>query len=94
MLPRPLLQLTAADLDRKFRVVEAQQFLDQFASDRSHMIVNGEYASPAPVWPPLRGGLAGSAHNIQTFIDMEENRWVPASNHVSYIVYVLKIFYL
>ena len=36
---------------RMYRLIKAKEFLEKFASDRSHMLKqNGEYMSPAPPW--------------------------------------------
>ncbi|KIP07969.1 hypothetical protein PHLGIDRAFT_35193 [Phlebiopsis gigantea 11061_1 CR5-6] len=38
-----------------FRVVPAEEYLDNFVSDRSHMGADAAYAAPPPPYPPLRG---------------------------------------
>ena len=37
-----------------FRVVGSEEFLCKFSSDRSHMLLEGEYISPPPVYPPIQ----------------------------------------
>ncbi|KAJ3987102.1 N-terminal glutamine amidase-domain-containing protein [Lentinula detonsa] len=61
-----------------FRVVSARVYLDRFASDRSHMLAenppgtlpNPNYLQPAPPYPPLRGPLCMSTHNLMNFVSM------------------------
>lgn len=75
-------------LDRLFRVIPATQFIQNFASDRSHMIsaektqlalMKGApegtvvYNHPAPPWNTIRGPLADSAMNLDNYISMEES---------------------
>lgn len=44
-----------AKYNPKFRVIDAEDFMQHFASDRSHMKNNeGIYLSPAPRYPPIR----------------------------------------
>jgi hypothetical protein len=49
-----------------FRVVEADRFLEVFASDRSHMRSQDGWQRPPPEWPPI-----GSGMNLMRFVDME-----------------------
>lgn len=38
-----------------FRVIPAAEFLQTFASDRSHMLTkDGQWMSPPPVYPPIK----------------------------------------
>lgn len=54
---------------RKFRIVEAREFLTTFASDRSHMLMpNGQYLKPPPDYPPIR--TADEVMNLDDFIEM------------------------
>ncbi|KAL5511532.1 hypothetical protein ACEPAH_4749 [Sanghuangporus vaninii] len=66
-----------------FRVVEGEEFLECFASDRSHMLVPGSdpphYHSPEPPYPPIVGTKAaalGRTNNLMShFVCMDvENR--------------------
>ncbi|KAL5490419.1 hypothetical protein ACEPAI_5252 [Sanghuangporus weigelae] len=66
-----------------FRIVEGGDFLEHFASDRSHMFVPGSdpprYQSPEPTYPPIVGTKAtalGLTNNLMShFICMDvENR--------------------
>uniref|UniRef100_A0A674NPL9 Protein N-terminal glutamine amidohydrolase n=1 Tax=Takifugu rubripes TaxID=31033 RepID=A0A674NPL9_TAKRU len=54
---------------RKFRVIPAEIFLMNFASDRSHMRnPDGTWKMPPPPYPPIR--TAESQMNLETFINM------------------------
>lgn len=54
---------------RKFRIIQAEQFLATFASDRSHMkLPNGQYVKPPPNYPPIR--TADEVMNLDDFIDV------------------------
>lgn len=56
---------------RMFRVVEGGIFLDHFSSDRHHMCLKGGiWLAPPPSYPSIRGRLATTAHNLDTFIAM------------------------
>jgi hypothetical protein len=60
-VPAPLLPM--------FRLVDADVFLETFASDRAHMLdEDGRYREPPPSWPPI--GKAPS--NLMRFVDMEQ----------------------
>ena len=62
-LPRSVM-----DLAPKFRVVSAQEFLAEFASDRGHMQdPDGSWIAPPPDWPPI-----GTETNLFEFVDMED----------------------
>ncbi|XP_061752635.1 protein N-terminal glutamine amidohydrolase [Nerophis ophidion] len=55
---------------RKLRVVPADYFLLNFASDRSHMKEeDGSWKMPPPPYPPIH--TADSSMNLQLFISME-----------------------
>nr|XP_054751440.1 protein N-terminal glutamine amidohydrolase-like [Lytechinus pictus] len=57
---------------RFFRVVPAQEFLDMFASDRSHMKKeNGEWRTPPPSHPCIVA-KDGTTMNLDNFINMEK----------------------
>lgn len=52
-----------------FRVVTAQEFVDNFASDRSHMKDSG---LPYPAWPLIKGSKATTSMNLfELFVDVE-----------------------
>ncbi|RUS73629.1 hypothetical protein EGW08_018602 [Elysia chlorotica] len=54
---------------RMFRVVPVEEFLNTFASDRSHMInEKGEWLAPPPSYPPI--SCRNSSNNIEEFISM------------------------
>ncbi|KAH3886433.1 protein N-terminal glutamine amidohydrolase-like [Dreissena polymorpha] len=58
------------EFHRRFRLIEAELFLQTFASDRSHMLTeNGEWKKPPPCYPCIRTNE--SENNIQDFISME-----------------------
>eukprot|EP00873_Tetraselmis_striata_P002889 jgi/Tetstr1/423153/TSEL_013921.t1 len=55
---------------RWFRVIPADVFLRNFASDRSHMVMpNGEYAEPPPPYTPLVAH-DGKTNTLDSFLDM------------------------
>ena len=51
----------------KFRVIDADRFLEVFASDRSHMRTKEGWQRPPPPWPPIGEGM-----NLMRFVDMNE----------------------
>lgn len=73
-----------------FRVIEANVFLDHFASDRSHMILRKDvegriiYSSPPPTYPPICGPTAkmrGVVMNLfETFVSMKVPEVIRASD--------------
>lgn len=58
--------LTRQDFEApRFRVVDAVDFVDGFASDRSHMLdAKGRPTRPFPEWAAI-----GSEHNLMRFVD-------------------------
>lgn len=57
---------------RKFRVIPADVFLQNFASDRSHMRkADGSWQMPPPSYPPIH--TAESQMNLDDFISMESS---------------------
>nr|CAG4647345.1 EOG090X0C0Q [Megafenestra aurita] len=54
---------------RLFRVIEAENFLDSFASDRTHMIKDGKWIKPPPIYQPIC--TLTSTNNLHYFIDMK-----------------------
>lgn len=52
---------------RCFRVVAAQQLIDHFASDRSHMEEQRDSIAPPP-WPSIRGAAAASSMTLYDYI--------------------------
>ncbi|KAF7304659.1 Nt-Gln-amidase domain-containing protein [Mycena kentingensis (nom. inval.)] len=57
----------------RFRVIPSKQYLDYFASDRSHMLRdNGEYAERPPEYAAIRGRKAESRMNLASFVSMED----------------------
>jgi hypothetical protein len=58
-------------LQPRFRVIDGEEFLSTFASDRSHMRASGGgYVEPPPPWPPV--GRPGVSSNLARFVDMRE----------------------
>ncbi|GJE98128.1 N-terminal glutamine amidase-domain-containing protein [Phanerochaete sordida] len=63
-----------------FRVVPAQEYLDHFVSDRSHMLVQGQldvYAAEPPPYPSLRGRKASNSqlktNLMPSFVNMRSH---------------------
>ncbi|GAB6019336.1 Protein N-terminal glutamine amidohydrolase, variant 2 [Chamberlinius hualienensis] len=56
---------------RKFRVIEAELFLQGFASDRSHMLQSGsgEWLKPPPTYPCIQ--TSDSSNNLPEFLSMD-----------------------
>lgn len=53
-----------------FRMVCAEEFVEVFVSDRSHMQrADGSYRKPPPNWPMI--GKTGAPSNLMRFVDME-----------------------
>ena len=59
------------DYHRKFRVVNAESYVTNFASDRSHMMTkNGSFMMPPPNYPCISSPV--SDNNLDSYISMEE----------------------
>ena len=71
--PELILHLRSAGLpERLFRVVSADAFLEEFASDRSHMRKeDGTWFAPPPTYPPIRSQK--NSNNIQEFLSMKNS---------------------
>lgn len=71
--PELILHFRAAGLpERLFRVIPADIFLEEFASDRSHMRKeDGTWLALPPPYPPIRSQK--SSNNIQEFISMKNS---------------------
>ncbi|XP_075996292.1 protein N-terminal glutamine amidohydrolase [Genypterus blacodes] len=55
---------------RKLRIIQAKSFLQNFASDRSHMkTAEGTWTVPPPAYPPIQ--TAESHMNLDDFISMK-----------------------
>ncbi len=39
---------------RKYKVIEAKEYLKKFSSDREHMRKNGQWLAPPPKYPPIQ----------------------------------------
>ncbi|XP_014663010.1 PREDICTED: protein N-terminal glutamine amidohydrolase-like [Priapulus caudatus] len=59
------------DYHRLFRVVPARVYLEQFASDRSHMLASGEYQMEPPDYPCIQ--TTECSNNLADFISMKED---------------------
>lgn len=69
----PVLKNIRKEFYRKYRVIPVSYFLENFASDRSHMINSqtGEYNSPVPNYECIESNV--SKNNIYEYISMEKN---------------------
>lgn len=68
----PGLQRRRAKDQPRFRVVPAHEFLQTFASDRSHMrCKNGSWSEPPPRYDPICGQRADCSHNLDRFRDVD-----------------------
>ncbi|KAH7107435.1 N-terminal glutamine amidase-domain-containing protein [Auriculariales sp. MPI-PUGE-AT-0066] len=73
-----------------FRIVSAGDYLENFASDRSHMLKNVgnteemEYIAPVPPYDPIRGPLAQVSHNLMSdFVCMEARSFGVVAKNVT-----------
>ncbi|XP_050301232.1 protein N-terminal glutamine amidohydrolase isoform X2 [Anthonomus grandis grandis] len=61
------------DYFRYFRVVPANEFLKEFASDRRHMKrPDGTWIKPPPTYPAISS--ANSEHNLEDYIQMDHDK--------------------
>lgn len=61
------------DYDPKFRLVDAEDFVRQFSSDRSHMLdADGRWMQPPPDWQCIG---ESRENNLQKFIDMHDTTY-------------------
>ena len=70
---RPVLKIGWKKIPgRMYRVVPAGAYLNEFASDRSHMMdpKDGSWLAVPPPYPPIK--TEGCSNNIQQFISMNE----------------------
>lgn len=52
----------------KFRMMDARDYRERFASDRRHMRdKNGQFVQPPPSWDPI-----GRGHNLDRFVAMDD----------------------
>lgn len=59
-------------MQRMYRIVKATDYLEKFASDRSHMKEsNGNFYSPPPPWPAIEN--TSSKNNIDEFTTIKKN---------------------
>ena len=53
-----------------FRIIEADEFVSVFSSDRSHMLTaDGKWLAPPPPWSPI---VRNNQSNLMELIDMRE----------------------
>jgi protein N-terminal glutamine amidohydrolase len=56
------------DFTLSFRVIDFEEFRNNFSSDRSHMLdSNAKWIAPPPTWPPI---VIGKSSNLADFVDM------------------------
>lgn len=53
-----------------FRIIRAENYLDHFASDRSHMKHGSSWLAPPPDWPPIVGRLVDCTHNLESYVNV------------------------
>ena len=65
-------ELLREQFHRKFRVINIDDFLMHFASDRSHMKAeNGDWIKPPPLYPCIQ--TSQSSNNITNFVSVDPN---------------------
>ncbi len=57
---------------RMYRVIEASTFINHFASDRSHMLIDDKWSSPPPTYQPIQ--TQQETMNLHRYINMTENK--------------------
>lgn len=71
------LKTEPGELKTLFRVVPSKVFLENFASDRSHMLhlVKGvmRYTSPPPSYPPIKNSK-NETNNLKEYLDCENRK--------------------
>ena len=53
-----------------FRLVESQTYINQFSSDRSHMLKDGQYTQPPPTWKMPYNGQDRT--NLMQFLNFDD----------------------
>jgi N-terminal glutamine amidase len=43
-------------MERMYRLVDADKYLVEFASERKHMLEDGQWIAPPPDWPLIQNG--------------------------------------
>jgi hypothetical protein len=66
----PLADELADDFQPRFKVIDSDDYLSQFSSDRRHMNKEDQWLSPPPAWPCI-----GEGHNLEAFIDTADSRY-------------------
>lgn len=65
-----------------FRVIDADEFVDKFSSDRSHMLTaDGQWQVPPPPWPAI---VRNNKSNLMELIDMRKSSIGTAMNLVEF----------
>ena len=55
----------------QFRSIDAQEYIENFSSDRTHMkLPSGEWAAPPPTWPAI---VKSERSNLMTWLDIESD---------------------
>lgn len=59
--------------ERLYRLIPSSDFLNHFASDRSHMRRgDGSWLAPPPPWPGIRAQTDGSTNRIEQYWSMDD----------------------
>ena len=68
-----------------FRVCESRVFIEEFSSDRSHMIKNGEYLSKPPDWECI-----GKGNNLLKYLDLKDESFGKVMNEKEFYEFFSK----
>lgn len=61
--------MVPAEFGPKFRVIDADEFVSVFSSDRSHMLTaDGRWQVQPPPWPAI---IRNGSSNLMTLVDMQ-----------------------
>lgn len=83
-----IIERMSAEFKRSYRILKAQDYLNYFASDRSHMIEsNGSYYAAPPPYDPIK--TEHSTHTLDELVAMKKNA---APGHVCDEESFIKIF--
>lgn len=52
-------------------MIAAEDYVNYFASDRSHMFPAGARVPPPPTYPPIQGPLAINSMNLESYINID-----------------------
>ncbi|KAB0805620.1 hypothetical protein PPYR_02590 [Photinus pyralis] len=82
-------QILKPDYFRFFRIIQAIEFLRDFASDRRHMKrSDGSWIKPPPNYPAISSSV--SSHNLEDYIQMDSTK---GPGHVLSLAQFVKHFY-